>query len=37
VFLDNPRCEAIAADSRVVGIVETGLDYHYDHSPRPTQ
>src|SRR5262249_30812934 len=22
---------------RVVGIGETGLDYHYDHSPRPAQ
>jgi TatD DNase family protein len=34
---DFARCEAIAADPRVVGIGETGLDYHYDHSPRPTQ
>jgi TatD DNase family protein len=28
---------AIAADPRVVGIGETGLDFHYDHSPRPVQ
>ncbi len=29
--------EAMAADRRVVGIGETGLDFHYDHSPRPVQ
>jgi TatD DNase family protein len=28
---------AAARDSRVVAIGETGLDYHYDHSPRPRQ
>jgi TatD DNase family protein len=27
----------LAADPRVVGIGETGLDYHYDHSPREQQ
>ena len=24
-------------DARVVAVGETGLDYHYDHSPRPAQ
>ncbi|MDH4131490.1 MAG: TatD family hydrolase [Gemmatimonadota bacterium] len=28
---------AAAPDPRVVAIGETGLDYHYDHSPRPRQ
>ena len=28
---------ALAADPRVVGIGETGLDFHYDHSPREVQ
>lgn len=28
---------ARAADERVVGIGETGLDYHYEHSPRARQ
>jgi len=27
----------LARDPRVVGIGETGLDFHYDHSPRPVQ
>lgn len=27
----------LAASDRVVAIGETGLDYHYDNSPRPTQ
>ncbi len=33
-------CAAIVARTRhakVVGIGETGLDFHYDHSPRPRQ
>ena len=29
--------EALARDPRVVGVGETGLDFHYDHSPRPVQ
>jgi TatD DNase family protein len=28
---------ALAAHSRVIGIGETGLDFHYDHSPRDVQ
>jgi TatD DNase family protein len=31
------RLETHAADARVVGIGETGLDYHYDHAPRGRQ
>lgn len=31
------RLTEIAAHPRVVGVGETGLDYHYDHSPRPAQ
>jgi TatD DNase family protein len=27
----------LAGGSRVVAVGETGLDYHYDHSPRETQ
>ena len=27
----------LLADRRVVGVGETGLDYHYDNSPRDTQ
>jgi TatD DNase family protein len=30
-------CARLARDPRVVGVGETGLDYHYDHSPRPAQ
>jgi TatD DNase family protein len=29
--------EKLAKDPRVVGIGETGLDYFYDHSPKPVQ
>ncbi len=29
--------EALAARPDVVAVGETGLDYHYDHSPRPAQ
>jgi TatD DNase family protein len=29
--------EKMARDPRVVGVGETGLDFHYDHSPRPAQ
>jgi len=29
--------ESLALHPRVVAIGETGLDYHYDHSPRPQQ
>jgi len=31
------RIEAAAADPVVVAIGETGLDYHYEHSPRAAQ
>jgi TatD DNase family protein len=27
----------LAREGRIVAIGEIGLDYHYDHSPRPTQ
>ncbi|BDG06230.1 TatD family hydrolase [Anaeromyxobacter oryzae] len=30
-------CEAAARDPRVVAVGETGLDFHYDHSPRDVQ
>ena len=29
--------EALCADPSVVAVGETGLDYHYDHSPREAQ
>lgn len=29
--------EQLAADARVVGVGEAGLDYHYDNSPRDVQ
>ncbi len=38
--LDDDLCEAIrrsGADPHVVAIGETGLDYHYDYSPRDRQ
>jgi TatD DNase family protein len=34
---DWTRLEKLAHDPRVVGVGETGLDYHYDHSPRESQ
>jgi TatD DNase family protein len=38
--LDAPTLDGLRrllADERVVGVGETGLDYHYDNSPRPDQ
>lgn len=32
-----PELAALATHPRVVGIGETGLDFHYDHSPREVQ
>jgi TatD DNase family protein len=29
--------ERLARDPRTVAVGETGLDFHYDHSPRPAQ
>ncbi len=34
---DWARHDALARDPRVVGVGETGLDFHYDHSPRADQ
>ncbi len=34
---DWEACRRLAGDPRVVGVGETGLDFHYDHSPRPDQ
>ncbi|MBF0592221.1 MAG: YchF/TatD family DNA exonuclease [Nitrospirae bacterium] len=31
------QLKALCADKRVVAVGETGLDYHYDHSPRNVQ
>jgi TatD DNase family protein len=34
---DYRTLEVLARDPRVVAVGETGLDYHYDHSPRAEQ
>jgi TatD DNase family protein len=34
---DWARLATLAADPAVNGVGETGLDYHYDHSPRDVQ
>jgi TatD DNase family protein len=34
---DWARLGELARDPRVVAVGETGLDFHYDHSPRPAQ
>src|SRR5512138_2830132 len=34
---DWARHDALARDARIVAVGETGLDFHYDHSPRPVQ
>src|SRR5512138_241324 len=34
---DWRKLEDLSCDPRIVGVGETGLDFHYDHSPRPTQ
>ena len=34
---DWAECQRLAGDPAVVGVGETGLDFHYDHSPRPDQ
>jgi TatD DNase family protein len=34
---DWAELSRLARDPRVVGVGETGLDFHYDHSPRPAQ
>ncbi len=34
---DPERLAALAADKKVIGIGETGLDYHYDNAPRAAQ
>jgi TatD DNase family protein len=35
--VDAARIVACTSHPKVVGIGETGLDFHYDHSPRPQQ
>ncbi len=35
--MDSARLIDLARHPRVVGIGETGLDYYYEHSPRPEQ
>jgi TatD DNase family protein len=34
---DHAAIDALCALRGVVAVGETGLDYHYDHSPRPVQ
>jgi TatD DNase family protein len=34
---DGARLEELARQPKVVAIGEVGLDFHYDHSPRPKQ
>ncbi len=34
---DPERLAALAANEEVIGIGETGLDYHYDNAPRAAQ
>jgi TatD DNase family protein len=34
---DWAALERLARDPRAVAVGETGLDFHYDHSPRPVQ
>jgi TatD DNase family protein len=34
---DWARHDALARDPRIVAVGETGLDFHYDHSPRADQ
>ena len=35
--IDAERLAALAEHPKVIGFGETGLDYHYDHSPRDRQ
>ncbi len=35
--IDTDELVSLAAHPRVVGIGESGLDFHYDHSPREVQ
>jgi TatD DNase family protein len=37
IGIDTAKLVAKAANSRVIGIGETGLDYYYDHSDREQQ